>query len=186
VSSESEQVIDDWYQCLAPRTRNNLLLSGLVNNLTPLQQPSTPKSPFNQQQQQQDSLGNNKKLVQKGSGSTGNLTATLTDITTASSTPTTTATQAVGVVVTSKQKKKTMDIPASKPMHRQAQASFLSSSESNKQDYRGMFNLAGLILLVSNIRMFLKNFLVYGLLLQFAIPATFNKSNPSVIFFFGI
>lgn len=50
--------------------------------------------------------------------------------------------------------------PASKPMHRCTQPSFLSAEESSKQNYRGLFNLAALILVVSNLRMFLKNFLV--------------------------
>ena len=50
--------------------------------------------------------------------------------------------------------------PASKPMHRCAQPSFLSAEESPKQNYRGLFNLAALILVVSNLRMFLQNFLV--------------------------
>ena len=38
--------------------------------------------------------------------------------------------------------------PASKPMHRSAQPSFLSAEESPKQNYRGLFNLAFLILVV--------------------------------------
>jgi hypothetical protein len=45
-------------------------------------------------------------------------------------------------------------------MHRCTQPSFLSAEESSKQNYRGLFNLAALILVVSNLRMFLKNFLV--------------------------
>jgi len=53
--------------------------------------------------------------------------------------------------------------PASKPMHRCTQPSFLSAEESSKQNYRGLFNLAALILVVSNLRMFLKNFLVHPL-----------------------
>ena len=50
-------------------------------------------------------------------------------------------------------------------MHRCAQPSFLSA-DAGEQNYRGFFNLAGLILVVSNLRHFLQNFRQYGWLIS--------------------
>jgi hypothetical protein len=45
--------------------------------------------------------------------------------------------------------------PPSKPMHRECKASFLST-EASEQNYRGFFNLAMIILIVSNFRLLLQ------------------------------
>jgi hypothetical protein len=45
--------------------------------------------------------------------------------------------------------------PPSKPMHRECAASFLST-EASEQNYRGFFNLAMIILIVSNFRLLLQ------------------------------
>ena len=51
--------------------------------------------------------------------------------------------------------------PPSKPMHRQASPSYLSP-EGRDQDYRGLFNLLLIILLVSNVRLLLDTVAKHG------------------------
>ena len=55
----------------------------------------------------------------------------------------------------------TKGYPASKPMHRSTAPSYLSS-EAPTQNYRGLFNLAIIILIVSNARLLLDTLKVHG------------------------
>lgn len=64
-----------------------------------------------------------------------------------------------------KPKKMKLSFPASKPMHTCARVSFLSD-EAPQQNYRGFLNLGATILVVTNLRFLLENFLKYGLLLR--------------------
>ena len=58
--------------------------------------------------------------------------------------------------------------PPSRPMHRTAAPSFLST-EAQAQNYRGFLNLGMLILIVSNFRLFLNSAQTYGFVLS-ALP----------------
>lgn len=64
-----------------------------------------------------------------------------------------------------KPKKMKLSFPASKPMHTCARVSFLSD-EAPQQNYRGFLNLGATILVVTNLRFLLENFLKYGLLIR--------------------
>lgn len=61
----------------------------------------------------------------------------------------------------SKLEKKKEGYPPSKPMHRSAAPSFLSP-EGPPQSYRGFFNLAVILLVVSNFRLLLQTIRTYG------------------------
>eukprot|EP00571_Detonula_confervacea_P011859 CAMPEP_0172302972 /NCGR_PEP_ID=MMETSP1058-20130122/4593_1 /TAXON_ID=83371 /ORGANISM="Detonula confervacea, Strain CCMP 353" /LENGTH=645 /DNA_ID=CAMNT_0013013643 /DNA_START=63 /DNA_END=1997 /DNA_ORIENTATION=+ len=56
--------------------------------------------------------------------------------------------------------------PPSKPMHRQASPSYLSSEGADAQNYRGLFNLLLIILVVSNFRMLLDTVSKHGFILD--------------------
>jgi diacylglycerol O-acyltransferase-1 len=53
-------------------------------------------------------------------------------------------------------------------VHKQESPSPLSSN-SNEQNFRGFFNLAGIVLVVSNLRLVLENLLKYGLLINMRV-----------------
>jgi hypothetical protein len=54
------------------------------------------------------------------------------------------------------EKSEKQGFPPSKPMHRTSAPSYLSS-EASTQNYRGFFNLAMIILIVSNFRLMLNS-----------------------------
>eukprot|EP00814_Leptocylindrus_danicus_P006596 CAMPEP_0116012008 /NCGR_PEP_ID=MMETSP0321-20121206/4883_1 /TAXON_ID=163516 /ORGANISM="Leptocylindrus danicus var. danicus, Strain B650" /LENGTH=805 /DNA_ID=CAMNT_0003481301 /DNA_START=65 /DNA_END=2483 /DNA_ORIENTATION=- len=54
--------------------------------------------------------------------------------------------------------------PPSRPMHQSAEVSYLSDGASN-QNYRGLLNLAAIILLISNFRLILDNMMKHGFVL---------------------
>jgi len=56
--------------------------------------------------------------------------------------------------------------PPSKPMHRQASPSYLSPEGVDAQNYRGLFNLLLIILVVSNFRLLLDTVLKHGFILN--------------------
>ena len=56
----------------------------------------------------------------------------------------------------------TISYPPSKPMHRQASPSYLSPEGADSQNYRGLFNLLLIILVVSNFRLLLDTVLQHG------------------------
>lgn len=58
--------------------------------------------------------------------------------------------------------RKEAQYPPSKPMHVQAAPSYLSA-EAPKQNYRGLFNLAMIILVVANFRLIIETIRVHGL-----------------------
>ena len=60
--------------------------------------------------------------------------------------------------------KRTSDYPPSKPMHRNAEPSYLSD-EAPMQNYRGLLNLALIILFISNFRILLGTMREYGFVL---------------------
>ena len=54
--------------------------------------------------------------------------------------------------------------PSSRPMHQSAEVSYLSDEASN-QNYRGLLNLAAIILLISKFRLILDNMMKHGFVL---------------------
>jgi len=82
------------------------------------------------------------------------------------------------------------DYPASKPMHLEAKPSYLSD-EAPIQNYRGVLNLAMIILLISNFRLLLVTFQEYNIVLAqtFSMPEEgFSLSTEIVVdypFLFG-
>jgi len=56
--------------------------------------------------------------------------------------------------------------PPSKPMHREASPSYLSPEASDGQNYRGMFNLLVIILIVSNFRLLIDTISKHGFILD--------------------
>lgn len=73
--------------------------------------------------------------------------------------------------------------PPSKPMHRSAQPSYLSA-EAKVQNYRGLLNLGGVVLFVSNFRLLLDTIQNHGFVFQtilaksFDAMEIFDSSNP--------
>lgn len=63
---------------------------------------------------------------------------------------------------------RTSDYPPSKPMHRAAEPSYLSD-EAPMQNYRGLLNLALIILVISNFRILLSTMQEYGFVLTHGI-----------------
>lgn len=76
----------------------------------------------------------------------------------------------------SKLEKKKEGYPPSKPMHRSAAPSYLSP-EGPPQSYRGFFNLAMILLFVSNFRLLLETIRTYGSIITRLqqIPDTFSE-----------
>jgi hypothetical protein len=71
---------------------------------------------------------------------------------------------------------RTSDYPPSKPMHRSAEPSYLSD-EAPMQNYRGLLNLALIILVISNFRILLATMQEYGFVLTHSfIGSTENAS----------
>ena len=67
--------------------------------------------------------------------------------------------------------------PPSKPMHRQSSASYLSPEASEGQNYRGLFNLFLIILVVSNFRLLLETVTKHGFILdKLATLKDFNEA----------
>ena len=56
--------------------------------------------------------------------------------------------------------------PPSKPMHRQASPSYLSKESAHTQNYRGLFNLGMIVLVVSNYRLLIDSVRKHGFIMN--------------------
>lgn len=70
--------------------------------------------------------------------------------------------------------KRTSDYPPSKPMHRNTEPSYLSD-EAPMQNYRGLLNLALIILFISNFRILLGTMREYGFVLTYGFFASSER-----------
>lgn len=70
---------------------------------------------------------------------------------------------------------RTSDYPPSKPMHRSAEPSYLSD-EAPMQNYRGLLNLALIILVISNFRILLATMQEYGFVLTHGFVGSAGKN----------
>jgi len=70
--------------------------------------------------------------------------------------------------------KRTSDYPPSKPMHRNSEPSYLSD-EAPMQNYRGLLNLALIILFISNFRILLGTMREYGFVLTYGVFASSER-----------
>jgi len=73
---------------------------------------------------------------------------------------------------------RTSDYPPSKPMHRSAEPSYLSD-EAPMQNYRGLLNLALIILVISNFRILLATMQEYGFVLTHGFGVRGSVENAS-------
>jgi hypothetical protein len=148
VSSETQAEIDAWHAALAPR----------CGTWEVTKNPEMPALAHSQSQSFADEgmakvAGDNKAMLKRA------LSAPHVADQPVSPKGVADSSQAPGP--DGKPKKMKLSFPASKPMHTCARVSYLSDA-APEQNYHGFLNLGATILVVTNLRFLLENFLKYG------------------------